>query len=77
MRLPGSSALLPYLLLSSPILASAQIDAPARDVAAASPAEADDTPKSTTFNGVDVPPLRDISGDKFDEEVKEGYWYVG
>lgn len=31
---------------------------------------------STVFNGVRVPPLREINGEKFDEEVKSGYWFV-
>ena len=30
----------------------------------------------TTFNGMKVPPLKEIEGDQFDETVKEGYWYV-
>ena len=29
---------------------------------------------STTFNGMRVPPLRQLNGDNFQEEVKEGYW---
>ena len=29
---------------------------------------------STTFNGVEVPPMRDINGEEFDKEIKDGYW---
>ena len=29
----------------------------------------------TTFNGVQVPAMKEIEGHKFDEEIKEGYWY--
>lgn len=29
---------------------------------------------STTFNGMAVPPMKDMNGDKFEEEAKEGYW---
>ena len=32
------------------------------------------TPKDTVFNGVTVPPMKDISGDKFNGEIKDGYW---
>ena len=30
----------------------------------------------TVFNGLKVPPMIDIEGDKFAETVKEGYWYA-
>ncbi len=30
----------------------------------------------TVFNGVEVPPLPDIEGEKFNATVKEGYWFV-
>ena len=29
---------------------------------------------ATVFNGVTVPPMKDFSGDDFDEEAKDGYW---
>ena len=38
--------------------------------------EASDELKPTVFNGVEVPPLPDLNGDKFNETVKEGYWFV-
>ena len=30
--------------------------------------------KFTTFNGVKVPPMIEIEGDKFEETIKSGYW---
>jgi protein disulfide-isomerase len=30
--------------------------------------------KSTVFNGVEVPPMKELSGDQFDTEIKDGYW---
>lgn len=35
-----------------------------------------DLPKPTIFNGVEVPPLANIDGEKFDVTVKDGYWFV-
>ncbi|MCJ1393692.1 hypothetical protein MMC18_006568 [Xylographa bjoerkii] len=31
---------------------------------------------STLFNGMDVPPMKNLSGETFDEEIKDGYWFV-
>ncbi len=31
---------------------------------------------STLFNGIEVPPMKEINGEKFDEETKNGYWYA-
>lgn len=30
----------------------------------------------TTFNAIEVPPMKELDGDKFDEDVKDGYWYI-
>ena len=30
---------------------------------------------ATTFNGVKVPPMKELTGTKFEEETKHGYWY--
>ena len=30
----------------------------------------------TTFNGIQVPPLKEIEGDSFAETIKDGYWFV-
>lgn len=31
----------------------------------------------TIFNGLKVPPMIEIEGDRFAETVKDGYWYTG
>jgi protein disulfide-isomerase len=36
----------------------------------------DEGPQPTIFNGVEVPPLPEIDGEKFDTTVKDGYWFV-
>jgi protein disulfide-isomerase len=33
-------------------------------------------PKPTIFNGVEVPPIPEIDGEKFNISVKDGYWFV-
>jgi hypothetical protein len=35
-----------------------------------------DGPVVTTFNGVKVPALPELDGEKFNSTVKEGYWFV-
>jgi protein disulfide-isomerase len=35
-----------------------------------------DNVKSTIFNGVKVPPLLEISGETFNDTVKDGWWIV-
>jgi hypothetical protein len=30
----------------------------------------------TVFNGVQVPPMKELTGGAFDIETKDGYWYV-
>ncbi|PYI10245.1 thioredoxin-domain-containing protein [Aspergillus sclerotiicarbonarius CBS 121057] len=32
--------------------------------------------QSTTFNGIEVPPMKALGPDSFDETVKDGYWFV-
>lgn len=29
---------------------------------------------STAFNGIEVPPMKELSGQNFDNETKDGYW---
>ena len=29
----------------------------------------------TTFNSIKVPPMKELNGDDFDKDVKDGYWY--
>jgi protein disulfide-isomerase len=59
-----SAALLPFLI-SSVGAADSTDDA-----------DADDTPQSTTFNGVEVPPMKILSGQSLDEDISKGNWYV-
>ena len=35
-----------------------------------------DLPEPTFFNGIEVPPLPDIDGEKFNTTVRDGYWFV-
>lgn len=32
--------------------------------------------ESTTFNRLQVPPMKELNGDDFDKDVKNGYWYA-
>ena len=36
----------------------------------------DESNQPTTFNGVKVPPMKDLNGEQFDQEIKDGYWFV-
>ena len=36
----------------------------------------EDLPKPTIFNRVEVPPILEIQGEKFNSTVKDGYWLV-
>lgn len=31
---------------------------------------------ATLFNGVEVPPMKELNGKDFDKETKDGYWYA-
>ena len=31
--------------------------------------------ESTTFNDIKVPPMKELNGQDFDKDVKDGYWY--
>ena len=44
------------------------------DNKAETPATGGDAVEDTIFNGITVPPLKEIEGDKFAETIKEGYW---
>lgn len=62
------SWLLPLVTLASPILAIPADAAP-------KPADAEDTgPKPTKFNGIEVPPLKELNGPTYTEDIKQGYW---
>ena len=43
---------------------------------AAGKTEDEDEDKPTVFNGVEVPPLPELTGEKFNETVKDGYYLV-
>lgn len=30
----------------------------------------------TLFNGIEVPPMKELTPDNFEETVKDGYWFV-
>lgn len=30
--------------------------------------------ESTKFNGIKVPPMKELNGDDFDKDTKDGYW---
>lgn len=38
------------------------------------PIALDESP--TVFNGIEVPPMKQLTESNFDETIKEGYWYV-
>ncbi|KAI9783164.1 MAG: hypothetical protein M1816_001486 [Peltula sp. TS41687] len=82
MRLPLSAYVL-SLFLFKPIFALPQEQSGAQEavsIQTASPkapstAEDDGGPKYTRFNGIEVPPMKELNGD-FDKDVKEGYWFI-
>ncbi|EAU38271.1 conserved hypothetical protein [Aspergillus terreus NIH2624] len=39
-------------------------------------AKVDPETLSTTFNGIEVPPMKALTPDNFEETVKDGYWFV-
>jgi protein disulfide-isomerase len=49
---------------------------PAAPAAEVDTEQSDDGPAPTIFNNVTVPPIKDIKGTTFDEEIKDGYWFV-
>jgi hypothetical protein len=49
--------------------------APAEKPAPVEEMKVDDGADYTTFNGMKVPPMKEINGEEFDAVVKEGYWY--
>ena len=62
--LSSTEAQMASIQTAAPEPAASTADAPAEDA----------EPGPTKFNGIEVPPLKEISGEDFDEEVKEGYW---
>jgi protein disulfide-isomerase len=60
-------------LYAVPILTAPPGKAGAKEAVEGEPSS-DGEGESTTFNGIKVPPMKDIGGDKFAETIKEGYW---
>jgi protein disulfide-isomerase len=65
-----------YALLASVAIAESAEQATGSSETQIEIAEDSDGPVSTTFNGVKVPVLTEIDGEKFNATVKEGYWFV-
>jgi hypothetical protein len=63
------SYFLPLLSLVSPLLA-----APADAAAGTVIQDVDPVALPTKFNGEEVPPLRELSGQTINEDIKQGYW---
>ena len=40
------------------------------------PASGGEGAEYTIFNGIKVPQMKEIEGDKFAETIKDGYWYA-
>ncbi|KAI9371343.1 thioredoxin-domain-containing protein [Aspergillus egyptiacus] len=38
--------------------------------------DGDSGPTTTVFNGIEVPPLKELTPDNFEETVKNGYWFI-
>jgi len=78
--------LLPVSLLLSLLASAALAEAPEKplgamdvpgEIAPASEDSTDEPSVSTTiFNGVEVPVLTEIEGEKLSSMVKKGYWFV-
>ncbi|KAL9118193.1 MAG: hypothetical protein Q9187_005264 [Circinaria calcarea] len=45
------------------------------DAAAESTNSENVSEKPSVFNGISVPPMKELRGETFDKEVKDGYWY--
>ena len=87
MRLSLPTSLLSLLLLT-PVFALPQDDQTPAQPDAVSIQTAPPTPKGPTFeddeeppgptifNGIEVPPLKELSGEEFDTEIKDGYWFL-
>jgi protein disulfide-isomerase len=71
-----------YALFASVVIAESSeqtlgsTDVPGEITAESQDEGATDGPEPTVFNGIQVPPLPDIEGEKFNGTVKDGYWFV-
>ncbi|OWP03542.1 hypothetical protein B2J93_7560 [Marssonina coronariae] len=64
------------LFASSAIAESSDSNLEGRDASVADADDAEKGPDPTMFNGVEVPPLLDIDGEKFNATIEEGWWFV-
>ncbi|RMD42881.1 hypothetical protein DV735_g2242, partial [Chaetothyriales sp. CBS 134920] len=71
-------ALLAWALAALSVVSAGPV--PAAKGAAAVPETAPepvaDAQDYTEFNGIKVPPLKEIQGDEFDQTIQDGYWWV-
>lgn len=72
-----SAALLSLVHAAPPV--NPKADAKIQTAAAARPTDAitDGSAEGTTvFNGQEVPPMKQLSGEALDEDISKGYWYA-
>ena len=71
-----------FTLFASAVIAEAPeqqlgaADIPGEITSPASEESVEEGPKPTIFNGLEVPPIPEIEGEKFSTTVKDGYWFV-
>lgn len=66
-----------YTLFASSVIAqSSQPKTAKNEVAGDNAEDAEKGPEPSIFNGIEVPPLLDIDGEKFNATVEEGWWFV-
>lgn len=73
---PAPAAPKPAQAAPAPVAAPA--DSKAKDASEAKSKAESKEPSdgSTTFNGITVPAMKELEGHKWDEQTKEGYWFV-
>ncbi|PBP17167.1 thioredoxin [Diplocarpon rosae] len=66
-----------YTLFASSVIAqSSNSRLEKRDAVAVDADDAENGPGPTIFNDVEVPPLLDIEGEKFNATIEDGWWFV-
>jgi protein disulfide-isomerase len=65
-----------YTLFASVAIAQSAEKAITEPAGESSDDAAAEGPAPTTFNGISVPPIPDINGEKFNSTIKEGHWFV-
>lgn len=66
----------PAQAVEGPTVPKAPSPETAPEAATQSEGEEDEAPKPTKFTGITVPVMKEIEGEKFDDVVKDGYWFV-